>query len=60
MDQLIPRPELTRAPGHWYPAPTGPGLRPKGLQRMRRVSLMQRWFDRSDPGFEGVPYDSRS
>ena len=59
MDRIIPWSELTQALKPYYPDPTGPGRRPKGLERMLRIYFMQHWFNLSDPGMEEVLYDSR-
>jgi IS5 family transposase len=59
MDQIIPWSELTQALKPYYPDPTGPGRRPKGLERMLRIYFMQHWFNLSDPGMEEALYDSR-
>ena len=59
MDRIIPWSELTQALKPYYPDPTGPGRRPKGLERMLRIYFMQHWFNLSDPGMEEALYDSR-
>jgi IS5 family transposase len=59
MDRIIPWSELTQALKPYYPDPTGPGRRPKGLERMLRIYFMQRWFNLSDRGMEEALYDSR-
>ncbi len=59
MDQIIPWSELTQVLKPYYPDPTGPGRRPKGLERMLRIYFMQHWFNLSDPGMEEALYDSR-
>jgi IS5 family transposase len=59
MDQIIPWSELTQALKPYYPDPTGPGRRPKGLERMLRIYFMQHWFNLSDPGMEEALYDLR-
>ena len=59
MDRVIPWAELTQALKPYYPDPTGPGRRPKGLERMLRIYFMQHWFNLSDPGMEEALYDSR-
>ena len=59
MDRIIPWSELTQALKTYYPDPTGPGLRPKGLERMLRIYFMLHWFNLYDPGMEEALYDSR-
>jgi len=59
MDRIIHWSELTQALKPYYPDPTGPGRRPKGLDRMLRIYFMQHWFNLSDPGMEEALYDSR-
>jgi IS5 family transposase len=59
MERIIPWIELTQALEPYYPNPTGPGRRPKGLERMLRIYFMQHWFNLSDPGMEEALYDSR-
>jgi len=59
VDRIIPWSELTQALKPYYPDPTGPGRRPKGLERMLRIYFMQHWFNLSDPGMEEALYDSR-
>jgi IS5 family transposase len=59
MDRIIPWSELTQALKPFYPDPTGPGGRPKGLERMLRIYFMQHWFNLSDPGMEEALNDSR-
>jgi IS5 family transposase len=59
MERIIPWSDLTQALKPYYPDPTGPGRRPKGLERMLRIYFMQHWFNLSDPGMEEALYDSR-
>ena len=59
MDRIIPWSELTQALKPYYPDPTGPGHRPKGLERMLCIYFMQHWFNLCDPGMEEALYDSR-
>jgi len=59
MERIIPWSELTQALEPYYPNPTGPGRRPKGLERMLRIYFMQHWFNLSDPGMEEALYDSQ-
>jgi transposase, IS5 family len=59
MEWIIPKSELTQALESYNPNPTGPGRRPKGLERMLRIYFMQHWFNLSDPGMEEALYDSR-
>jgi IS5 family transposase len=58
MERIIPWSDLTQALKPYYPDPTGPGRRPKGLERMLRIYFMQHWFNLSDPGMEEALYDS--
>ncbi len=59
MERIIPWSDLTQALKPYYPDPTGPGRRPKGLERMLRIYFMQHWFNLSDPGMEEALYDSQ-
>ena len=59
MERIIPWSDLTQALKPYYPDPTGPGRRPKGLERMLRIYFMQHWCNLSDPGMEEALYDSR-
>jgi transposase, IS5 family len=59
MDRIIPWSEPRQALKPYYPDPTGPGRRPKRLERMLRIYLMQHWFKLSHPGMEEALYDSR-
>jgi IS5 family transposase len=58
MDRIISWSELTQALKPYYPDPSGPGRRPKGLERMLRIYFMQHWFNLSDSGMEEALYDS--
>lgn len=59
MEQIISWSELTQELKPYYPESTGPGRRPKGLERMLHIYFTQHWFNLSDPGMEETLYDSR-
>jgi hypothetical protein len=44
MDRINPWSELTQALKPYNPDPTGPGRRPRGLERMLRIYFMRHWF----------------
>lgn len=60
MDQVVPWAELVAVLEPYYPAPTGPGRRPVGLERMLRIYFLQHWFNLSDPAVEEALYDSNA
>lgn len=60
MDRVVPWGELAAVIEPYYPAPTGAGRRPIGLERMLRIYFLQHWFNLSDPGVEEALYDSRA
>lgn len=60
MDRVVPWEELAAVMEPYYPAPTGPGRRRIGLERMLRIYFLQHWFNLSDPGVEEALYDSNA
>lgn len=60
MNRIIPWMELCAVIEPFYPAPTGAGRRPVGIERMLRIYFLQHWFQLSDPGAEEALYDSRA
>ncbi len=60
METIIPWKELCEALELYCSNPQGAGRKPKGLEKMRRIHLLQHGFDLSDPGAEASLYDSRT
>lgn len=58
MDRVVPWARLCELIAPVYPAPTGAGRPPVGLERMLRIYFLQHWFDLSDPAVEEALYDS--
>ncbi len=59
MNQVVPWAELCALIEPYYPK-AGNGRRPKELEQMLRIYLVQQWFNLSDPAVEEALYDSLS
>lgn len=57
MNHVVPWEELCALVEPRYPK-AGKGRRPKELEQMLRIYLVQQWFNLSDPGVEEALYDS--
>src|SRR6185369_13465410 len=59
MEQVVPWAKLCGLIEPHYPKP-GNGRRPKELEKMLRIYLLQQWFNLADPAVEEALYDSAS
>jgi len=57
MEQVVPWAKLCALIEPHYPKP-GNGRRPKELEQMLRIYLLQQWFNLADPAVEEALYDS--